>query len=256
MPSTAAVVSRDIASLNSEASPLRFWWQHTRVPLAVFILLATIFATTQFDPDIARALFFDSVHHRWIGADSWWTNELIHSGGQWVARSLVAAAIVLWAATFVKPDLLELRRPTAYFIVATVLSISIVGSLKLVTNVNCPWALADFGGIQPYVHLFSHRPPLMHAGHCFPAAHASAGYALIAFYFVFRERNVRLARIGVAATIVAGLIFGLAQQSRGAHFVSHDVWSAFLVWLICVTVYAFAFKTRLWNRPEPEVSTQ
>ena len=246
----AAVVSQDLVSQPGDTSPLRFWWQYTRGPLAVFILVATVFATTPIDPRIAHALFFDNLHQRWIGADSWWTNEFVHTGGQWLLRSAVAAAIALWTATFFKPGLARLRRPAAYFVIAVVLSISIVGLLKLVTNVNCPWALADFGGTQPYVHLFSHRPALMHTGHCFPAAHSSSGYALIAFYFVFREHNRRLATASVVATVLAGLIFGLAQQSRGAHFVSHDIWSAFLVWSISLSLYAFAFKTKLWNTPQ------
>ena len=33
-----------------------------------------------------------------------------------------------------------------------------------------------------------------------------------------------------------------AQQACGAHFVSHDVWSAWLVWTISLSVYTFAFK--------------
>lgn len=218
-----------------------------RWALAAFVLLATVFATSPLDTVIARALFFDPAHMRWIGADSWWTHEFTHAGGQALVRSLVVAALVVWSAAFAKPALWELRRPAAYFIVAVVLSIATVGLLKQLTNVHCPWALAGFGGAEPYLHLFSHRPAAMRAGHCFPAAHAGSGYALIAFYFVFRERHRRLARIGIVVTILAGLIFGLAQQSRGAHFVSHDVWSAFLVWSIALALYAFAFKAQLWS---------
>ncbi len=109
-----------------------------------------------------------------------------------------------------------------------------------------PRALQEFGGEMPYVHLFSARPEGMKRGQCFPAAHASSGYALIAFWFVFRERNRRWAHFGMAAGILGGLIFGIAQQSRGAHFVSHDVWSAFLVWAISLTLYTAGFKARLW----------
>ncbi|HEY4366241.1 MAG TPA: phosphatase PAP2 family protein [Steroidobacteraceae bacterium] len=247
MTSIAAVVSREAGLPKDDTSPLRLWWQYTRLPLAAFVLLAVVFATTRIDLEIARAFFFDPVHQRWIGADSWWTNGFVHTGGQWLVRSFVAVAIGVWVMTFVKPDRRELRRPAAYFIVAVVLSVAFVGLLKTVTNVHCPWALADFGGSQPYVHLFSHRPAGMHAGHCFPAAHSSSGYALIALYFVFRERNARLATMGIAAMVVTGLVFGLAQQSRGAHFVSHDIWSAFLVWMVSLSVYAFAFKTRLWG---------
>jgi hypothetical protein len=126
--------------------------------------------------------------------------------------------------------------------------------LKTVTNVDCPWDLIPFGGRFPYVELFADRPDALRAGHCFPAAHASSGYALLALYFVFRERHARLAKLGLALGILTGLTFGLAQQARGAHFVSHDVWSAFLVWTVTLSVYAFAFRGRLWEKTEHEAA--
>jgi membrane-associated PAP2 superfamily phosphatase len=69
----------------------------------------------------------------------------------------------------------------------------------------------------------------------------------MALYFVFRDRNRMLANFGLGAGIVVGLVFGFAQQSRGAHFVSHDLWSAMLAWFIALTLYAFAFRCELWN---------
>jgi membrane-associated PAP2 superfamily phosphatase len=242
------VVHQEATSAHGNGDYLRFWWQRTQVPLGLFALLAAIFATTNFDLDIARALFFNPANQRWIGADSWWTNDLIHSGGQFLLRSLAAAAAVIWIASYKKPGLIGYRRPAAFFVIAVVLSISFVGILKTVTNVHCPWALSDFGGAQPYLHLFSHRPASMRAGHCFPAAHSSSGYALIALFFLFRERSARLAKISLCVAAVTGLMFGIAQQSRGAHFVSHDIWSAFLVWMISLSIYTFAFKMRLWSQ--------
>jgi membrane-associated PAP2 superfamily phosphatase len=226
---------------------LHLWWQYTRSPLAVFIVAATIFATTRFDPDLAHALFFDADRMRWMGTGNWWVNQFIHSGGQWLLRGVTAAAILLWIATYSRPGLRQLRRPAAYFVVAVILSIATVGLLKTVSNVHCPWALAEFGGNVPFVHLFSHRSPLIRHGQCFPAAHSSSGYALFALYFVFRERSRRIAKLGLSVAIVTGLIFGIAQQSRGAHFVSHDLWSAFLAWMITLTIYAWAFRARLWD---------
>ena len=242
------VVHQETTAARGNGDYFSFWWQRTRIPLGLFALLAAIFATTNFDPAIARALFFDPANQRWIGADSWWTNDLIHSGGQLLLRSLVAAAAVVWIASYKKTELIAYRRAAAFLVIAVVLSISFVGILKTVTNVHCPWALSDFGGAQPYLHLFSHRPASMRAGHCFPAAHSSSGYALIALFFVFRERSARFAKIALCVAAVAGLMFGIAQQSRGAHFVSHDIWSAFLVWMISLSIYTFGFKMRLWNR--------
>jgi membrane-associated PAP2 superfamily phosphatase len=234
--------------------PSRFWWSQLRIPLAIFVVLATVFAVTPLDPHIARALFFDSASGQWIGGRSWVVNELLHTGGRWAIRVIVAVALAFLGATFVKSDWRRLRRPAAFFAISVILSWGVVGLLKTVTNVDCPWDLIPFGGRFPYVELFADRPDALRAGHCFPAAHASSGYALLALYFVFRERHARLARLGLALGILTGLTFGLAQQARGAHFVSHDVWSAFLVWTVTLSVYAFAFRGRLWETTEHEAA--
>lgn len=231
-----------------------FYWRHLRAPLMVFLLLATLLTTTSIDLTIAHALYFDEVQSRWIGATSWWTNELIHTGGTWMMRSVAACALALWAATWWRPQLHQLRRPALYFFVSVVASVGVVGLLKTLTNVDCPRDLTEFGGAFPFIHLFEHRPAGLRHAQCFPAAHASSGYALLALYFVLRERSRRAARLGLAAGLSLGLVFGLAQQSRGAHFVSHDVWSAMLVWTVSLSIYTFAFKGRLWNWERNEVS--
>jgi membrane-associated PAP2 superfamily phosphatase len=234
---------------------LRFWWSHLQIPLAIFVVAATVFAVTPLDEHIARAVFFDSATAQWVGGHAWVTNELIHTGGRWAIRTLVALVLAFWIATFAERDWRALRRPAAFFTISVLLSIGVVGLLKTLTNVDCPWDLAAFGGRFPYVELFGDRPDALRLGRCFPAAHASSGYALLALYFVFRERHAGLAKLGLALGLSTGLTFGLAQQARGAHFVSHDVWSAFLVWLITLSVYALAFRARLWKAEEHEAAT-
>ncbi|MGH8235910.1 MAG: phosphatase PAP2 family protein [Steroidobacteraceae bacterium] len=234
---------------------MRFWWSHLDAPLAVFVVLATVFAVTPLDEHIAHAVFFDAINARWVGGDAWVANELIHTGGRWAIRALLALVLALWIATYVERDWRPLRRPAAFFTIAALLSIGVVGLLKTVTNVDCPWDLAPFGGRFPYVELFADRPAaLLRTGRCFPAAHASSGYALLALYFVFRERQATLAKLGLGLGLLAGLIFGVAQQARGAHFVSHDLWSAFLVWTVTLSTYAFAFRARLWKSEEHEAA--
>ncbi len=245
-PFIAAPVAGSHGVAAGRESGLQFWWDSLRVPLLLFVFAAAILATTNADIDVARWIFFDSVAHRWRGADSWWVNEFVHVGGRWLVRTMVLAALLIWAGTFIHGRRLRWRRPAAYFAISVVLAVGIVGLLKSLTNVHCAWDLQPFGGRFPYVHLFAHRPEHLAPGQCFPAAHASSGYALLALYFVFRERSRHWARAGLACGISVGLVFGLAQQSRGAHLLSHDVWSAMLAWLIPLSVYAFAFKRRLW----------
>jgi membrane-associated PAP2 superfamily phosphatase len=230
---------------------LQFWTRGLAAPLLIFVVASIWLYQSGADIAVAYWAFFDPVHGHWRGADAWLTNEALHSGGRWLIRSIVFAAAVLYVSTL-RGAPSEWRRPAAYFVLAVVLTVGIAGLLKTMTNVDCPWDLTVFGGRFPYVSLFGDRPDELRPGRCFPAAHASSGYALMALYFVFRDRNPRLARCGLGAGVLVGLAFGLAQQSRGAHFVSHDLWSAMLAWFIALTLYAFGFRCRLWNPTTPE----
>ncbi|HMN44875.1 MAG TPA: phosphatase PAP2 family protein [Povalibacter sp.] len=236
-------------------SPIDGWWRALRGPLAAFVVLAAVFATTDADACIARWLFFDADTGRWLGAHSAWTNAVLHTGGGWLVRSVVVAVLSMWIATFIAEPVRHWRRTAAYFLIAVLLSVGIVGVLKHFTNVDCPWDLLSFGGRFPYVPLFSDRPDALRAAHCFPAAHAGSGYALMALYFVFRDVDRRKARAGFAASMATGLIFGFAQQSRGAHFLSHDLWSAMIAWSVCAGVYWLGFRGSLRataDAPMPE----
>src|SRR5688500_14669233 len=47
---------------------------------------------------------------------------------------------------------------------------------------------------------------------------------------------------GLILGIGTGLVFGLAQQALGAHYVSHD-------WTVALTLYILVFNARLWKQP-------
>src|SRR5688572_13141046 len=84
--STSPIDSAATCRLPIRMTDSNFYWRHLRLPLIVFALLAPLLATSYADIDIAHALFFDEVHSQWIGADSWWTNDLIHHGGALLIR--------------------------------------------------------------------------------------------------------------------------------------------------------------------------
>lgn len=226
---------------------VNLWWRDVRWPLAMFGVAALWISLFDLDLAFARWAFFDAGTLHWRGAGTWWANALLHDAGRWFVRAIVAFAVGVWIATFVDGRLSKWRRPAAYLASAMVLTIGIVGLLKTVTNVDCPWDLLPFGGKFPYEHLFADRPDGLRHAQCFPAAHASSGYSLMALYFLARERSGYAARLGLIAGIVTGLVFGLAQQSRGAHFLSHDLYSAIIAWLIPSALYSFAFRRRAWS---------
>ncbi|QJW84804.1 hypothetical protein HK414_17725 [Ramlibacter terrae] len=75
-------------------------------------------------------------------------------------------------------------------------------------------------------------------GRCFPAGHASSGFALFGGYFAWRGVDARTAHRWLAGAGAGGLVLGLAQQWRGAHFMSHTLWTAVVCWWVAAAVDA------------------
>lgn len=92
---------------------------------------------------------------------------------------MLVLAIVAWC----RPRLKVLCWPLTYLAASIALSTSLVSLLKSWTAMDCPWDLSRYGGTQAMIGLFESRHGIAASG-CFPAGHASAGYAWVALYFL------------------------------------------------------------------------
>ncbi len=223
-------------------SPLArpIWRSHLWWPLAAFLFLFIALEWLGLDRPIANAWYFNVETGKWLGAGAgeWWARGILHTGGGRLVRGVAAAAIAVWGLSFATPGLRPWRRQAAFVALAMLLSTAIVGGLKAITNVDCPWDLLGYGGHNPYVALFADRPDALPHAKCFPGAHASSGFALVCFYFVVRDRSRRIALALLGAAITVGIAFSIGQEARGAHFLSHDLTSAAIVWFVQVALYA------------------
>jgi membrane-associated PAP2 superfamily phosphatase len=123
-------------------------------------------------------------------------------------------------------------------------AVIVVGALKATTNIDCPWDLAGFGGHNPVLPLLAPRPAYLPHARCFPGAHSASGFALACLYFAWRDGSPRRARWGLAAGILIGTLFAIGQEARGAHFLSHDLASAAVVWFVQLGLYVAWCKRR------------
>ena len=162
--------------------------------------------------------------------DHWLLKSGLHEGGR-VASWLVLLGLSLavwWPLGGLRRIPLERR---VQLVVTALVSVVLISTLKSVSATSCPWDLADFGGVARYtLHWTGFVLPDGGGGRCFPAGHASAGFAFVGGFFAFRRAAPALAWRWLAAALAAGLVLGLAQQLRGAHFMSHTLWTGWLCW--------------------------
>ena len=112
----------------------------------------------------------------------------------------------------------------------------VVAANKAYSLTSCPSELQEFGGVATYVSHWALGLADGGRGGCFPAGHASAGFAFVAGFFAFRHAMPRLAARWLLGALLAGLMLGLAQQIRGQHYVSHTLWTALICWLCAAAV--------------------
>jgi membrane-associated PAP2 superfamily phosphatase len=210
---------------------------HLLLPMTAFLLVAAWLEFSGVDIWLADVIYHWS-GDAWQYRDAWLTAVLIHEGGRDLVGFVIVLLLVMTVLSFLSKKLRPYRRVLVYLVVSAVASGVLVNVLKSLTHVDCPWDLLRYGGTHPYVRNFQRLPDGMASGACFPAGHASAAYSWFGIYYAVQLFAPRWRYLSVAAVVGFGLVFGLGQQVRGAHFLSHDLWTLGLCWLLA-TLLAF-----------------
>jgi membrane-associated PAP2 superfamily phosphatase len=205
------------------------------LPLALLALMLLIEPTRL---DFALADLFYIQGQGFIGRHNDFLEDVLHDRAKQLSIAIGVLAIAGFLLSLLPTRLRPLRRRLGYLVLAMGLSAGIVTPLKKATQMHCPWSLEQYGGVEHFSPLLGLRAePVEHAGKCWPGGHAAAGFALIALFFVWRDRNQRLATVALGFAISLGCLFSLVRMAQGAHFFSHNLWTALLCWLICLGLY-------------------
>ncbi|MFT6625059.1 MAG: membrane-associated PAP2 superfamily phosphatase [Cycloclasticus sp.] len=220
----------------------KFYYTHLFFPLLIFIYLAGLLEVTRADLILADWLF-RLEGNNWILRDNFWFSDVFHSGGQTFFYLVVGLLIAALFASYRINSIRPYRRALLYLALAVPVSVALfTNGLKHFTHVDCPWDLVRYGGDKPFLDLFAQHPGNYSFGSCFPAGHSSIGYSLLSLYFFFLVVAPRWRFYGLACGIIMGIFFGVSQQLRGAHFISHDLWTAAACWFISLGWYLFLFR--------------
>jgi membrane-associated PAP2 superfamily phosphatase len=229
-----------VNSLSAVAAPERAVWVALGIGLVVLLGLET----TSIDVAMAR-LFFDAAAGDFRWREHGFFTHVSHDG-----LRLLSGAVLLWLLIGLWRPLGVLRQlpPAArlYLVANVALCLIALPLLKRASWSHCPWDLTLFGGHADYLRLLQWPGPQDTRGRCLPAGHALSAFAYVAGWFALRTRAPVAARGWLAAVLLFGAWAGLAQQARGAHFLSHTLWSLWLCFaLAALTAFIVARQTRL-----------
>jgi membrane-associated PAP2 superfamily phosphatase len=207
--------------------------------LLVYIIL--LFDISDLDL-LVQNYFYNSDLHLWILNDNNIVLDLIFYSGYKKILVLFALSLLLALVFFRKNTVIQCYKQGLLIVLLSLILVpTTVGFLKSVTNVPCPKHLVRYGGRYPYVKALKPMPSELKQEKqfkCFPAGHASGGFALMSLFFLFKtKRNQRLA---LASAISIGWITGGYKMLIGDHFLSHTIVTMLLAWIMILLITAAA----------------
>lgn len=216
--------------------------RHITLALTGLILCLLWFEFTPTDIWLQN-LLYDTDARQWIWSRAEPITRLIFYNG--IKDLLIAFAVGLLLS------LVFIRRFTAHkgysagiriVLLSLILVPACIGVLKDTTNVACPRDLVQFGGNLEYAGITGRYAELgrpFKLQRCFPAGHASGGFALLSLGFLFQKAQNR--RRAIYLALVTGWSMGIYKMLIGDHFLSHTVTTMLLAWLI-IHLIVFADK--------------
>ena len=204
------------------------------------ILLFTIVFFGISDVDLSlQDEFFNFSTHKWI---LFWGEQpykfIFYDG---IKKLLIAFAVSLLLALifFRKTKLVnDYKRGIIIVVLSAIFVPAITGFLKGETNMPCPKDEIRYGGVYPRIAVWQSYTSEFKLHHkkskCWPAGHASGGFALLSLIFLFHKKKNKI--IAGSVAMVVGWSMGLYKMVIGDHFFSHTFITMVLSWLIILLI--------------------
>lgn len=207
---------------------------------AAALIVAVIFFGVSGTDIWVQNHFYNSVTHQWIlDREDPVLSFIFYDGIKRliiIFNVLVLIALVVW---WKKPFLNKYRKGLLIVLLSSIFVPVIVGSLKATTNIPCPKNLEIYGGVYPHTCVWEKYPSTFcnqKKIKCWPAGHASGGFALLSLYYLFHKRRAKI--VAVSGVMVLGWSMGTYKMLIGDHFLSHTVITMIMAWLIISIIVA------------------
>jgi membrane-associated PAP2 superfamily phosphatase len=210
--------------------------------IASLILILVFFEYSNADL-VVQNYFYSRADKSWLLNDPTGIYRLIfYKGIKFPLYALGIGTLIASIVTWKHHHWKERRKGLLIVTLTLIILPSTIATIgKYSTNVQCPYDIKEFNGQIPYVKLFEKYPLNPNSpdgtwprGKCFPAGHASGGFALFSLVCLVRKRKNKILLFLFA--FIYGWTMAVYQMLRGAHFISHHLTTIFLSLILVSTL--------------------
>lgn len=230
-----------IGEERSEFDVRRFYLVHGGIALLIAAAVLALFEWTELDRTLSDQ-FFDPAQGIFPLRSNWFLQNVMHDWAKWLLIAFAGVMLGIAVVSFWNARLRSWRATCFYIALCMGVGPGVVGLLKDSSYKHCPWDLQIYGGYAPYKKLLEAPEPGVKCGKCFPGGHASGGFALMSLYLALYRRNRSWARWGLAIGFAYGFALGFARILQGAHFLSHNLWTAIVCWGVSLALYEIVLR--------------
>ena len=210
-----------------------------QILITSLLLLGSIlfFEFSYLDIDI-QDLFYNSQNNAWILPKY---SEPYHFIFYTFARKiplLFLLAILVLLIFYKNYPLVKTYKKGLMIVMFSIIFVpSITVGIKNSSNIPCPKHLINYEGKYPHIAVWEkYKVPYsrLKPVHCWPAGHASGGFALLSLFFLFKKPRYK--RLALTLALIAGWSMGSYKILIGDHFFSHTLITMLLAWLIILVI--------------------
>lgn len=208
------------------------------ITITILIALFFLFELTNIDMFV-QSFFYNDASHKWLlsHVKGSLLDTLFYTGVKKAIIVFTVFILFLYLYSFKASaeKLREYRRGLLIVWLSVAIVPFVIGLLKATTNVPCPCDFTLFGGNYPYINVLDSMPQeILKKFKCYPAGHASGGFALMSLFFLFKSKRNKIIALAVAITI--GWSMGIYKMLIGDHYLSHTIITMLLSWLLILTI--------------------
>lgn len=206
------------------------------LPLLLLAIGTILSLLTDLDLEVAK-LFYNLETKDWFLRNS----QIVQIGnriGPKLAMSFALLAGIGLVLSMANPKLVK-HRPFLLFIFLCYLigpALIVNGILKDSWNRPRPREIVEFNGYYDFVKVLVPGSREF-KGKSFPSGHASAGFVLVLFYFLYKKRSGKRALFALLIALAYGIFLSLVRIASGAHFFSDNLWAFGFCWFVAYFLY-------------------